>query len=160
MTKKKKSHEANIEAKTTYTFPGLHINVAMAVSNDIASIRYHGKRSKAIVDREYSTYVMDKFTCVNQACKINGWGSKKIAILIRGYPNNGYDATVYNQRCRSCNRLGILTIDVNSYVDRVAYRLRKWAGSTNLVLQQYFSKNGPPHRQDLCEGCKRGVCQH
>jgi hypothetical protein len=68
---------------------------------------------------------MGKFRCNNNGCSNRGWGSKKVTILIRGYPENGYNAVVFNQRCMSCNGLGTLTLDENSYVKRVAYRLKK-----------------------------------
>lgn len=80
-----------------------------------------------------------------------------VTILIRGYPGNGYNAVVFNQRCKSCNWLGVFTLDKNSYVNRVAYRLKKWAG-VHVEKQHYNGKTGPPHESDLCEGCKRGVC--
>jgi hypothetical protein len=51
-----------------------------------------------------------------------------VIIQIRGYSGNGYNAVVFNQRCRSCDWLGALTLDEKSYIDRVAYRLKKWAG--------------------------------
>lgn len=81
-----------------------------------------------------------------------------VAILIRGYPGNGYNALVFNQRCKSCNWLGNLKLDKESNVDRVVYRLKKWADVP--VEQPFFNhKEGPPHESALCEGCKRGVCR-
>jgi hypothetical protein len=101
---------------------------------------------------------MGKFKCNNNACSKNGWSSKKIAILIRGYPGHGYNAVVFNQRCKSCSQLGTITLDERSYIDRIAYRLRKWAGF-RVERQQHERKTSPPHRSDLCEGCKRGICE-
>lgn len=71
---------------------------------------------------------MGRFTCNNDGCFKKGWASRKVAIFIRGYPEKGYSAVVFNQRCESCNRLGTLTLDKNSYLERVAYRLKKWVG--------------------------------
>ena len=71
---------------------------------------------------------------------------------------NGYNAIIFNQRCESCNGLGTLTLDKNSYVERVAYRLKKWAG-VRMEEQHYAGKVGSPHKSELCEGCKRGYCQ-
>jgi hypothetical protein len=42
-----------------------------------------------------------------------------VAISIRGYLRNGYNAVVFNQRCMACLCLGAFTLDVESYVDRV-----------------------------------------
>ncbi|KAI1632368.1 zinc-binding domain-containing protein [Biscogniauxia mediterranea] len=101
---------------------------------------------------------MGKFKCNNGRCSKDGWSSKKVAITIRGYPGNGYDAIVYNQRCKSCNKLGVLTLDVDSYVERIAYRLKVWAGVS--VAQPYYNDGGgPQHEIDLCEGCRHGRCQ-
>jgi len=81
-----------------------------------------------------------------------------VAIFIRGYPGNGYNALVFLQRCESCNRLGKLSLDNNSYVERIVYRLKKWAGVT-VAQPDYRSADGRgPHRSDLGEGCKAGYC--
>ncbi|KAI4862768.1 zinc-binding domain-containing protein [Hypoxylon rubiginosum] len=144
------------EAKTSYTYPSLHHDVSKAVSSDIAKTWFSKKSGGA--HSEYSTHVMGKFKCDNGGCSNRGWGSKKVTILIRGFSGNGYNAVVFNQRCRSCNKLGTLTLDDTSYVERVAYRLKKWAG-VKMEDQRYDGKVGPPHKTELCEGCKRGYCQ-
>jgi hypothetical protein len=77
---------------------------------------------------------------------------------MRGYQENGYNAVVFNQRCKLCDRLGTLTLDERSYIDRVAYRLKKWAG-IQLERQYYAQIQGLPHKTDLCQGCTSGVCQ-
>jgi hypothetical protein len=81
-----------------------------------------------------------------------------VAISIRGYPGSGYNALIFLQRCESCNRLGKLTLDNSSYVERVVYRLKKWAGVA--VAQPYYggADRKRPHRSELCEGCKAGHC--
>jgi len=155
MARKKSSKR---ETKTFFMFPSLHQNVEEAVSDEIASAWFQGKNSDRDSNNEYSTHVMGKFKCDNNACSTVGWGSKKVAILIRGYPRNGYNAVVYNQHCESCNELGTFTLDEESYVDRVAYRLKKWAGIP-MEQRYYASKAGLPHKRNLCEGCKRGVCR-
>lgn len=70
----------------------------------------------------------------------------------------GYNATVYNQRCDACNGLGAINIDKEVYIERVAYRLKVWAGVP--VERPFYDKDNktPPHKMELCEGCKRGVC--
>ncbi|KAK5430763.1 hypothetical protein LTR55_012457, partial [Exophiala xenobiotica] len=101
--------------------------------------------------REYTTHVMGKFRCINTACETNGWSSKKVAIQIRGYPKNGYNAIVFNQRCKACGQLGTFTLDKKSYVERVAYRIQRWAG-VHLEQPYYGSKEGLPHEREFCEG--------
>jgi hypothetical protein len=95
---------------------------------------------------------------VSSRSEKTGWGSKQVAIHIRGYPGNGYNAIVFLQRCDSCNRLGELSLNNNSYVERIVYRLKKWAGVA--VAQPFYGgEDGRgPHRSDLCEGCKAGYC--
>lgn len=155
---RKKSPKPMGKKRVSFMYPSLHQDVWNAVSDDITSIWFHKEDSARDSNNKYSTHVMGKFKCNNNACTSNGWGSKKVAITIRGYPRNGYNAVVFNQRCKACHQLGTLTLDEKSYVDRVAYRLRKWAG-VPVDEQVYVSKEGPPHEKSLCEGCKRGVCQ-
>ena len=52
-----------------------------------------------------------------------------MTILIRGYPRNEYNAVISNQRCKPCHHLGTLILDKVSYIDRVAFRLKRWAGA-------------------------------
>ncbi|KAF2242405.1 hypothetical protein BU26DRAFT_524525 [Trematosphaeria pertusa] len=155
---RKKPYKPKPEAPISFTFPELHEDVENEVSDEIGSTRFREKHSKRDCNNEHPTNVMGKFKCNNNACSKAGWTSKKVAILIRGYPRNGYNAVVFNQRCKSCNRLGTLILDEQSYVDRVAYRLKKWAG-VYMERQSYDRKKGLPHESELCEGCKRGVCR-
>ncbi|KAF2475023.1 uncharacterized protein BDR25DRAFT_215296 [Lindgomyces ingoldianus] len=146
------------EMRASFMYQSLHQDVVKAVSDKIASTRFHEKSNSRDSNNEYSTHVIGRFKCNNNACSKDGWSSKKVAILIRGYPGNGYNAVVFNQRCKSCNKLGTLTLDEESYVDRVAYRLKKWAG-VPMERQYYTPKGGLPHESSLGEGCKRGVCR-
>ncbi|KAH8699374.1 zinc-binding domain-containing protein [Phaeosphaeriaceae sp. PMI808] len=156
---KKKFSKPKAETRTSFMFPSLHEEIVNVVSGEIASAWFHENDSDEDSNYKYSTHVMGKFKCKNNACSTGGWGSKRVAILIRGYPEDGYNAIVFNQRCESCDRLGTLTLDEKSYVDRVSYRLKKWAGVA--MEQQYYApKAGLPHKRNLCEGCKRGVCEN
>jgi len=157
MVKRNKASKSKRETRTSFVFPSLHEDVVKAVSETIDSTWFCENNDDEEVD-EYSTHVMGKFRCMNRACSAGGWGSKKVAIVIRGYAENGYNAEVFNQRCKSCNQLGTFTLDQNSYVDRVAYRIQKWAGVP--VKKQFFGGNTSlPHEEEFCEGCKRGFCQ-
>ena len=141
-----------------YMFPLLHEDVVSAVSGKIASPRFHKDDSYSGACNRYATHVMADFECNNYACSDSVWVSKMVAILIRGYPQNEYNAVVFSQRCKSCNDLGTLKLDRDSYITRIAYRLKKWAGVE--VERPYFgSKKGLPHKSEFCEGCKRGICQ-
>jgi hypothetical protein len=154
---RKNTNRRKADKKASYMFPSLHQDIVVAVSGEIASPHFHQDDSDSAANNTYSTNVMGTFKCTNIACSNHGWNSKMVAILIRGYPNGCYNAVVFNQRCRSCKKLGSLTLDKESYVDRVAYRLKKWAG-IKMERPYVNSKKGPPHESTLCEGCKRGVC--
>lgn len=145
------------EARTSFTFPDLHQSVAEAVAPEISSPWFNDDGEDEDFSTEYSTCIMGRFTCNNSSCKKRSWGSKVVAIVIRSYARNGYTAIVFNQRCKSCDHLGTLKMDHQSYIERVAYRLKRWAGVA-VARPPFNAKTGPPHERELCEGCKKGVC--
>ncbi|KAH7413526.1 zinc-binding domain-containing protein [Cadophora sp. MPI-SDFR-AT-0126] len=104
----------------------------------------------------HDTTIMGRFRCRNKDCKTRGWSSKKIAITIRMYSGERYNARVYHQRCQSCNAISKPTLD-DSYAERVAYRLLKWPG-VEQELPEFSGKSNGPHQSELCEGCKAGHC--
>jgi len=157
-----KTHPQNHHhQKAEIIFPHLHNDILASLNGSITSAPYfkHITGSNAAHhSNEYKTNIMATFLCTNTSCKQRGWGSKKVAIRILGYrPGNGYNAVVYNQRCKTCERLGSITIDKKSYIERVTYRLKRWAG-VEVEKPVFVRKQGPEHERDLCEGCKRGVC--
>lgn len=155
---RKKSTKPKRETRTSFTFPSLHQDVVNAVSERVASTLAYEDNSNRRPNNEHPTNVMGKFRCMDRACSTGGWGSKMVAILIKGYAGNRYNAVVFNQRCKTCNQLGTFTLDETSYVDRVAYRVQKWAG-VRMETLPYKPKSGLPHKTEFCEGCKRGVCR-
>jgi hypothetical protein len=81
-----------------------------------------------------------------------------VAIWIKGCPQGGNNAIVYNQCYESCNWLGGLTLDEESYIEQIAYSLKKWAG---MRIEQPPIGTGlgrGPHKSEHCEGCKAGYC--
>jgi hypothetical protein len=144
------------ETRTSFTFPELHQRISEAVAPGIASTWFNNNMD-AYFEEDYKTCVMGKFICDNNRCRKNGWSSKLVAIWIRRYPRSGYNAIVYNQHCKSCGRLGIFKLDEESYVDRIAYRLKKWAG-VPVEKPPFHIKIHVRHESDLCEGCKVGNC--
>ena len=145
------------ETRTQFMFPSLHEAIRDAISSTVPTPQFRSNGDTLTATKSYSTNVMGKFSCENNACRRAGWSSKKVAIVIRQHPNNRYSATVYNQRCKTCNKLGSLVLDETSYVERVAYRLNKWAGVA--VSQKHVNRGkSDPHEREYCEGCKAGVC--
>ncbi|KAK2035844.1 hypothetical protein LZ31DRAFT_306596 [Colletotrichum somersetense] len=86
---------------------------------------------------------MGKLECDNASCPNTTWTSKKVAIVIRGYHGNGYNAVVFSQRCMSCKKLGSFTLNKQSYVEQIAYRLMRWAGVE--TEQPLFAGKMVPH---------------
>ncbi|UPX09972.1 uncharacterized protein EKO05_0000648 [Ascochyta rabiei] len=143
-------------SRTSYTFSELHELIAHAVVPDLPAPHFHPPSAR--FKNERATNVMGNFLCTYRKCPKQSWGSKIVAIVIRGYANNGYSAEVFGQRCKSCDRLGALTLDVQSYVERVAFRLKTWAG-VRMEEPPFEKMKGPPHESAFCEGCARGVCR-
>jgi hypothetical protein len=140
------------------TFPELHQDVLDALPSAMNSLKFNHRDNFHDANKLYSTNVMGDFTCNNHPRALI-WPSKRVAIVIRGYPGNEYNAVVYSQRCKLCDELGVLDLDENSYVERIAYRLKRWAG-VPVEIPPYDEKTSRPHKSDLCEGCKAGYCQN
>ncbi|KAB2107872.1 hypothetical protein AG0111_0g3627 [Alternaria gaisen] len=145
------------ETRTSFTFPELHQRIAEAVAPAITSTWFNSN-TKAHPGKEKDTNIIGTFTCVNKKCGKDGWSSGLVAIHIRGYSRNGYNAVVFNQRCKSCGWLGSLKMDEKSYIERVAFRLNTWAGVR--IEHTHFSSKmlQGPHESEYCEGCKAGHC--
>jgi hypothetical protein len=146
------------ETREFFMFPELHPNVADAVFPEISLTWFNRDDNDQTFNHEWFTHVMGRFICNNNTCKKAGWNSRKVPIEIRRYKDNGYIAIVYNQRCKSCDHLGTFELNERSYIERVAYRLKKWAGVEMEVLP-YKEVDGLPHERAYCEGCKRGKCR-
>ncbi|KXH60882.1 hypothetical protein CNYM01_12630 [Colletotrichum nymphaeae SA-01] len=154
---KRNSFNRSTGKKTSFTFPLLHAKVANAV-NDHVIVVWVSIKTTQEPNNTHPTSVVGKFTCDNDACPNKTWTSGNVALQIQGYPGGGYNAVVYNQQCRVCKRLGIFSLNEDTYVDRIAYRLKKWAGVA-MERPVYEKKGTPPHKKELCEGCKKGRCR-
>ncbi|KAG0308157.1 hypothetical protein BGZ98_008814 [Dissophora globulifera] len=109
--------------------------------------------------KEYDTYVSGKFKC-STGCARARWFSGKIAISIRMYSHNRYNALIRHQRCRSCEGLSRPTLDSDTYGQRVSYRLNKWSGHKMEPPKFRPGRMMPPHDCNNCEGCDLGRCPH
>ncbi|KAB8437430.1 hypothetical protein FH972_025108 [Carpinus fangiana] len=144
--------------KPSRTYPNLHGDIVRSTTGVLGPLRFNHNIDDSNTDNEYSTNISGKFKCETPSCRTDGWSSGVVSIVIRQYPDSTYNAIVYNQSCKACNNLGVLEIDIESYVQRVSYRLKKWAG-IRMEPPPYSLKEGPPHQSALCEGCKRGYCR-
>jgi hypothetical protein len=145
------------ETRTSFTFPELHQRIAEAVAPAITSTWFN-LNMDARFQNEVDTNIVGAFRCVNKQCGKDGWSSGLVAIWIRGYTRNGYNAIVFNQRCKSCDWLGCFKMDEQSYVERIAYRLKKWAGVRDEEPNFIGKLLRGPHEREHCEGCKVGHC--
>ncbi|KAM0431387.1 hypothetical protein ACHAPT_005364 [Fusarium lateritium] len=143
--------------KSWSMYPALHGQLSDELQADGLQFSFYNNDNDSNCTESYDTNIMGRFTCHNRNCTSQGWSSKKIAITIRMYTGNRYNARVYHQRCRQCKSLSRPYLDVETYVDRVAYRLKKWCGVE--VERPYYGGQGDkPHEAHLCEGCKNGHC--
>ncbi|TLS24976.1 hypothetical protein PpBr36_06925 [Pyricularia pennisetigena] len=138
-------------------FPSLHPQVVEAVGEGICPDWEGNAVQAGQYTNEYNTNVSGRFRCSNPACS-KSWASGRVAIRITAFKGHRYSAMVYNQHCKACNNLGIMKLDEVHYVERVSYRLKKWAGIPQ-ELPPYREKAGPPHMAHLCEGCIQGHCR-
>lgn len=136
--------------------PSLHHSVLQLLVSDDLHFDFEANDNDQRSIKAYDTSIMGKFFCNNRKCASQVWTSKKIAITIRLYPNNKYNARIYHQRCGQCKRVSKPTLD-DSYAERVAYRLRVWSG-VDVDVPPYSGHRDRPHHSDLCEGCRHGHC--
>ncbi|KAF2859103.1 hypothetical protein K470DRAFT_259132 [Piedraia hortae CBS 480.64] len=148
-----------MKSKAWAMYSNFHRAVSDLLEEDNLDFTFNPNDNPRGVIKYYDTNIVGKFECTNPSCGSSGWSSGKVAITIRLYPNERYNARVYNQRCKKCMTLGRPTIDENVYVERVVYRLKKWAGVKNLEELVYSHRNTQPHKSALCEGCKNGHCK-
>ncbi|PQK18051.1 hypothetical protein BB8028_0010g00400 [Beauveria bassiana] len=141
---------------TSSMYPGLHDDVQTRLESNGLKFNFRKNGDKKNHTNSYDSHIMGRFTCANKNCIADGWTSKKIAVTIRQFPGNEYNAEVYHQRCLKCNWLSKPKLD-DSYADRVAYRLKKWSGM-HVEPRPFSGVSKGPHYRHLCEGCKAGHC--
>jgi len=138
-------------------YPALHDSVSSLLKEDGLSFIFFAIDEENGSIEEYDTNIMGRFKYKNRGCSQGGWASKKIAITIRMYPEQRYNARVYHQRCKSCRSLSKPSLD-DSYAQRIAYRLKKWSG-IEMDLPSFTAREAKrPHESAYCEGCKHGHC--
>ncbi|RDW79834.1 hypothetical protein BP6252_04472 [Coleophoma cylindrospora] len=139
-------------------YPALHDSVRRLLKEDDLSFTFFATDDDETFIEDYDTNIMGRFRCLNKACPKAVWTSKAIAITIRMYPEQKYNARVYHQRCKGCGCLSRPTPD-DSYAERIAYRLKLWGG-IEMDKPSYTDRaNRRPHVSALCEGCKHGHCK-
>ncbi|EKJ73208.1 hypothetical protein FPSE_06632 [Fusarium pseudograminearum CS3096] len=140
-------------------YPDLHDQVADKLDEVQLDYTFNPNDDDLLALESYDTNIMGTFACNNQKCTKTGWKSMVIAITIRQYSRDRYNARVYHQRCNNCKSIGKPTLDEVSYVDRVSYRIKKWNGVEMKRPMWGGGSSKGPHEDDLCEGCKAGHCE-
>ena len=108
------------------TCPDLHGDVEKALLVELLFYTFHDEDDDDDCIDDHDTNIMGKFVCSNKSCG-KKWSSRVIAITIRHYPEQRYNARVYHQHCKRCGFLGYPTLD-KTYSERVSYRIKKWCG--------------------------------
>ncbi|KAI0178122.1 zinc-binding domain-containing protein [Pestalotiopsis sp. NC0098] len=145
-------------AKDWSMYSKLHQQVLQQLRTSGLTPKFHYKDDTVGCTKKYDTHIMGDFRCFNNKCSSKGWSSRKIAITIRLYHDGEYNAIVYHQLCKNCEKPSKPSLD-GSYADRISYRLKKWSG---LEVTGYFKPQMQtkwPHEKDLCLGCKNGHCR-
>lgn len=141
---------------TSSMYQALHNEVSRLLVEAGLHFGFHEDDDELGCTKARNTNIMGRFVCHNRACKASGWSSNMIAIRIRLYPDQKYNARIYHQRCKVCSRLSRPRLD-QSYAERVVYWIKQWNGVR--VERPPVSRDSKgPHNRQLCEGCKAGHC--
>lgn len=137
-------------------YQNLHDEVSRLLEEESLNFQFYDIDNDLNCIRQRDSNVMGRLKCYSPKCKSDGWSSRKIAITIRMYLGQKYNARVYHQRCKSCNALSQPVLD-ESYAERVTYWIKKWNGIT-VERPRVVGDSRGPHNRQLCEGCKAGHC--
>ncbi|KAL5338967.1 zinc-binding domain-containing protein [Aspergillus crustosus] len=146
--------------KTFYMYPDLDplvTDLLESTNPELPEFAFHSEDNDHTCDKHKVTSIMGTFACHNPTCQNFVWASKKIAVTIRLYGDDGYNARVYAQRCRDCNALSKPRLNQKCYAERVVYWLKKWSG-VSVAEPGFVRKKKKPHEKMFCEGCKAGRC--
>ncbi|KAH8170023.1 zinc-binding domain-containing protein [Sarocladium implicatum] len=157
MAKKNPGGKKKLEPKKWSMRPQLHAEVMSLLLEDDVQYAFHTQDTYNGTVNAYDTNVMGYFPCYNPQCPVKGWPSKHIAISIREFPKQRYNARVYHQKCEECRHVSKPKLNA-SYAERVAYRIKFWQGIEQEKPPYNGNNTRRPHKKDLCEGCKAGRC--
>ncbi|KND90746.1 hypothetical protein TOPH_04601 [Tolypocladium ophioglossoides CBS 100239] len=73
-------------------YPELHADVSLLLKDAFLDFSFHEEDDEIGCSKEYDTNIMGRFTCNNSSCGSRGWSSMMIAITIRMYPGEQYNA--------------------------------------------------------------------
>ncbi|KAF2449017.1 hypothetical protein P171DRAFT_407382 [Karstenula rhodostoma CBS 690.94] len=137
--------------------PELHGDVSRLLAEEDIHMSFHNVDSDTECMEDWDTNIVGRFKCQDKTCKSRSWVSGKVAITIRLYPGERYNARVYHQGCEKCDSISVPRLD-DTYAERVANRLKIWHG-VEVEAPAYERRTEKPHHSQLCEGCKAGHCR-
>ncbi|KAL4870730.1 hypothetical protein BDV12DRAFT_195202 [Aspergillus spectabilis] len=148
------------KTKTFSMYPNLHPYVSdfLESTNPELEFSFHTDDNDDTCTHDRITTVMGSFACHNPRCTNPGWYSKKVAITIRMYDGDQYNARVYYQRCMNCNFLAKPKLNKECYAERVVYWIKRWCGVEFEDKAPVYKGKKKPHQKMFCEGCKAGRC--
>lgn len=82
-------------------YPSLHDDVERLLEENDLHFTFHDIDDPDTSTRDYNTNTMSRFACTNKSCKSKDWSSNKIAITIRMYAGQKYNARVYFQHSKN-----------------------------------------------------------
>ncbi|KAK6360959.1 hypothetical protein TWF730_007074 [Orbilia blumenaviensis] len=147
------SGATTIDLGTRLLFPGYH----ESVSEQVEGVSFSDNIGELTLT--YGTNLVGSFRCP-QCHKV--WTTGIIWTRIKGkildHGQLEYCAVVFKQSCKKCEKLGIMKLEEDVYVERVARRLKIWKGEPVPPIEPHV-KGTPPHEIELCEGCNAGECK-
>lgn len=155
--KQKGNPPAKPKPKLWSMFPSRHDDVTALLLDSGLAFDFHDVEADDGFTREHDTNIRAFFPCRNVRCGAIGWVSAA-AITIRMYAGQRYNARVYHQSCKQCDKLAKPRLD-ETYAERIANRLKLWSGMD--IERPVFRKvpiDRPPHFSSRCEGCKINHC--
>lgn len=84
-------------------YPELHNSVSRLLEDDGLSFSFFEVDEDYGAIEEYDTNIMGRFRCENEACRQSGWGSHLIAITIRMYTGERYNAQLVSTEYSPCD---------------------------------------------------------
>ncbi|KAL4927547.1 3CxxC-type zinc finger protein [Aspergillus undulatus] len=140
-------------------YPTLHESVTSLLDPFDLSMAFHKRDAYKTCIKASDISIPGKFICTDPGCTKGGWGSKRIAMTIRLYPESKYNARIYHQRCEMCEGAVRPLVDEMIYAERVAYWIKKWNGVSVEENRRKQKSSRRPHDQERCEGCLAGHCR-
>lgn len=137
-------------------YQDLHAQVSSLLVEADLHFEFNDDDDETSYTRVRDTNIMGRFMCHNRACSAHGWSSNMIAITIRLYAGQKYNARIYHQRCKACSWLSRPVLD-HSYAERIVYWIKQWNG-VRVERPPVSRDSRGPHNRQLCEGCKAGHC--